>query len=262
MGHWTAQFTIFNPDYKNNICSRLLTLELTLFYGLHELCGQKIKYFVIWRFRRPKFEKKGHLVRFSSRSFRGKRNRKGQKEHPNLLHPGFSGVMTGLNREKRCKLAAVFVQNLLSVFTEVEYSFVREFLQFISRIYLFFRDLCIFFNAYGNGNHRARHAAAGLLAKTRYNFTRLRSVMFLHGPWTSGWQILSIVFIVIEAVGLFSRPFLPKNGSFPLQQRMADQILTQLKQHPDAWTRVDTILEYSNNQQTKVLWTGNLWLFF
>jgi len=36
------------------------------------------------------------------------------------------------------------------------------------------------------------------------------------------------------------------------QQRMADQILTQLKQHPDAWTRVDTILEYSNNQQTKV----------
>ena len=35
---------------------------------------------------------------------------------------------------------------------------------------------------------------------------------------------------------------------------MADQILTQLKQHPDAWTRVDTILEYSNNQQTKVLW--------
>lgn len=170
--------------------------------------------------------------------------------------------MTGLNREKRCKLAAVFVQNLLSLFTEVEYSFVREFLQFISRIYLFFRDLCIFFNAYGNGNHRARHAAAGLLAKTRYNFTRLRSVMFLHGPWTSGWQILSIVFIVIETVGLFSRPFLPKNGSFPLQQRMADQILTQLKQHPDAWTRVDTILEYSNNQQTKVLWTGNLWLFF
>lgn len=35
------------------------------------------------------------------------------------------------------------------------------------------------------------------------------------------------------------------------QQRMADQILTQLKQHPDAWTRVDTILEFSNNQQTK-----------
>lgn len=68
-------------------------------------------------------------------------------------------------------------------------------------------------------------------------------------------------FMVIETVGLFSRPFLPKNGSFPLQQRMADQILTQLKQHPDAWTRVDTILEYSNNQQTKVRWTENL-LFF
>lgn len=69
-------------------------------------------------------------------------------------------------------------------------------------------------------------------------------------------------FMVIETVGLFSRPFLPKNGSFPLQQRMADQILTQLKQHPDAWTRVDTILEYSNNQQTKVRWTENLLLFF
>lgn len=37
---------------------------------------------------------------------------------------------------------------------------------------------------------------------------------------------------------------------------MADQILTQLKQHPDAWTRVDTILEFSNNQQTKV-WFEN-----
>lgn len=43
------------------------------------------------------------------------------------------------------------------------------------------------------------------------------------------------------------------------QQRMADQILTQLKQHPDAWTRVDTILEFSNNQQTKVGF--NIWIF-
>jgi exportin-1 len=28
-------------------------------------------------------------------------------------------------------------------------------------------------------------------------------------------------------------------------------VLTTLKEHPDAWTRVDTILEFSNNQQTK-----------
>jgi hypothetical protein len=36
-----------------------------------------------------------------------------------------------------------------------------------------------------------------------------------------------------------------------LQQKMAQQVLTTLKEHPDAWTRVDTILEYSSNQQTK-----------
>jgi hypothetical protein len=28
-------------------------------------------------------------------------------------------------------------------------------------------------------------------------------------------------------------------------------VLTTLKEHPDAWTRVDTILEFSDNQQTK-----------
>ncbi|XP_004925540.2 exportin-1 [Bombyx mandarina] len=35
------------------------------------------------------------------------------------------------------------------------------------------------------------------------------------------------------------------------QQRVAQDILTALKEHPDAWTRVDTILEYSQNQETK-----------
>ncbi|XP_056639839.1 exportin-1 [Diorhabda sublineata] len=34
-------------------------------------------------------------------------------------------------------------------------------------------------------------------------------------------------------------------------QRMAQEVLTTLKEHPDAWTRVDTILEYSTNQETK-----------
>ncbi|KAJ8674237.1 hypothetical protein QAD02_005499 [Eretmocerus hayati] len=35
------------------------------------------------------------------------------------------------------------------------------------------------------------------------------------------------------------------------QQRVAQEVLTTLKDHPDAWTRVDTILEFSQNQQTK-----------
>lgn len=29
------------------------------------------------------------------------------------------------------------------------------------------------------------------------------------------------------------------------QQRVAQEVLTTLKEHPDAWTRVDTILEFS-----------------
>ncbi|XP_063728353.1 exportin-1-like, partial [Symsagittifera roscoffensis] len=35
------------------------------------------------------------------------------------------------------------------------------------------------------------------------------------------------------------------------QQKAAQEILTTLKEHPDAWTRVDTILEFSQNLQTK-----------
>lgn len=34
-------------------------------------------------------------------------------------------------------------------------------------------------------------------------------------------------------------------------QRVAQEVLTTLKEHPDAWTRVDTILEFSNNKETK-----------
>ena len=45
---------------------------------------------------------------------------------------------------------------------------------------------------------------------------------------------------------------IPSLSDLPwLQQRMAQEVLTTLKEHPDAWTRVDTILEYSSNQQTK-----------
>lgn len=39
---------------------------------------------------------------------------------------------------------------------------------------------------------------------------------------------------------------------FVFQQRMAQEVLTHLKEHPDAWTRVDTILEFSQNMNTKV----------
>ena len=35
------------------------------------------------------------------------------------------------------------------------------------------------------------------------------------------------------------------------EQKMAEEVLTTLKEHPDAWTKVDAILEFSNNQQTK-----------
>jgi len=35
------------------------------------------------------------------------------------------------------------------------------------------------------------------------------------------------------------------------QQRLARDVLTTLKEHPQAWTRVDTILEFSTNQETK-----------
>jgi len=35
------------------------------------------------------------------------------------------------------------------------------------------------------------------------------------------------------------------------EQQMAQEVLTTLKEHPDAWTKVDTILEFSTNQQTK-----------
>ena len=35
------------------------------------------------------------------------------------------------------------------------------------------------------------------------------------------------------------------------QQKSAQDVLTAFKEHPDAWTRVDGILEFSMSQQTK-----------
>lgn len=46
------------------------------------------------------------------------------------------------------------------------------------------------------------------------------------------------------------------------QQRMAQEVLTHLKEHPDAWTRVDTILEFSQNMNTKVSKLTFLYLVF
>lgn len=89
------------------------------------------------------------------------------------------------------KLRAVFREGRV-------FCFRRIFPQFILRIYLFSRDLSLYSNAYGNGNYRARHAAAGFLSKTRYNFTRLGRLLFLHGPGTAGWYIFSVHFTYFE----------------------------------------------------------------
>ena len=35
------------------------------------------------------------------------------------------------------------------------------------------------------------------------------------------------------------------------KQKKAGEILNHLKEHPEAWTRVDAILEFSQNQETK-----------
>ena len=37
-----------------------------------------------------------------------------------------------------------------------------------------------------------------------------------------------------------------------IQQQVAQQVLTQFREHPEAWTRVDSILELSHNQEAKV----------
>jgi len=39
------------------------------------------------------------------------------------------------------------------------------------------------------------------------------------------------------------------------QQRVAQEVLTTLKEHPNAWTRVDTILEYSQVNVGKLFFT-------
>lgn len=36
------------------------------------------------------------------------------------------------------------------------------------------------------------------------------------------------------------------------EQQMAQQVLSQFQEHPDAWQRVPVILQQSSNSQTKV----------
>ncbi len=38
---------------------------------------------------------------------------------------------------------------------------------------------------------------------------------------------------------------------FYLKQRQASEVLNVLRDHPDAWTKVDSILEFSKCQETK-----------
>jgi hypothetical protein len=47
------------------------------------------------------------------------------------------------------------------------------------------------------------------------------------------------------------------NGQVP-QQQLAQQVLTQFKEHPDAWTRVPDILEKSSFPQTKVIYFDSI----
>lgn len=132
----------------------------------------------------------GYIFRKMNRLVIGFSQKTKNGEHQNLLHPGFCSNLTGLNREKRCKLAAVFVQNSSSVERKSCDRFFLQFLQLTTKIYLYFCDLSICSNAYSHGYHRTCHAAPRFLSKTRYNFIRLGGVLFLYGPWTAGYYIL------------------------------------------------------------------------
>ncbi|XP_043930618.1 exportin-1-like isoform X2 [Protopterus annectens] len=63
------------------------------------------------------------------------------------------------------------------------------------------------------------------------------------------WQLLNFnQKMDINLLDLVVNSFYTGQGS---QQRMAQDILNYMKEHPDAWTRVDTILEFSQNLNTK-----------
>jgi exportin-1 len=53
-----------------------------------------------------------------------------------------------------------------------------------------------------------------------------------------------------DAVNYFNWFFIFRNFIF-IQQRQASEVLNVLRDHPDAWTKVDSILEFSKCQETK-----------
>lgn len=52
-------------------------------------------------------------------------------------------------------------------------------------------------------------------------------------------------------IGLLDNVVSAMYASTGEEQKTAQEVLTTLKEHPDSWTKVDTILEFSSNQQTK-----------
>ena len=40
-------------------------------------------------------------------------------------------------------------------------------------------------------------------------------------------------------------------GMLNLQRQASERVLQKLQEHPDAWTRVDSVLEHSKSQQAK-----------
>lgn len=60
-----------------------------------------------------------------------------------------------------------------------------------------------------------------------------------------------------SAWAMFLAAFFPHDLSFCFtkhnsQQEYCNAVLMTLKEHPEAWTRVDAVLEFSVSQQTKV----------
>ena len=41
------------------------------------------------------------------------------------------------------------------------------------------------------------------------------------------------------------------NISMAMQRQASERVLQKLQEHPDAWTRVDSVLEHSQSQQAK-----------
>lgn len=93
--------------------------------------------------------------------------------------------------------------------------------------------------------------ASGLQPEAGHQSPRQHCWSHVHRQWRPGWCELiigilrSYIFRICYSFVVFFLPCVLR------QQRVAQEVLTTLKEHPDAWTRVDAILEFSSNQQTK-----------